>query len=231
VLADRGQYIAAAFCVVRAYLAAGRPNLAPKLASFEGWSDTVRSALIWLGRADPCATMVSVVADDPEQMTLVAVLTAWSRAIGTGYSRRLTIAELLAMVGEQDAVRNYKHPELRAGPPGNRAPRLARRQRPWFLAAALQGPDRRKPVPAEPARRARGGLVAGYTAISDGARPRRGVLVMVRYARYARCFLPRSTRFGTSLFFSVYTYVTQPNRPRGVGIYLEYHLYLRSDFP
>jgi putative DNA primase/helicase len=114
VLADRGQYIAAAFCVVRAYLAAGRPNPAPKLASFEGWSDTVRSPLIWLGRADPCATMATVAADDPEQMTLVEVLAAWSRAIGTGYSRRLTIAKLLAMIDEQDAVRNYKRPELRA---------------------------------------------------------------------------------------------------------------------
>jgi putative DNA primase/helicase len=114
VLDNGGRYIAAAFCLVRAYWAAGRPNPAPKLASFEAWSDTVRSALIWLGRADPCATMATVSADDPEQMILVEVLTTWSRVIGTGYSRRLTMAKLLALINEQDGGQNLRHPELRA---------------------------------------------------------------------------------------------------------------------
>jgi phage gp37-like protein len=50
VLADRGDYIAAALTICRAYLIADRPNKCPKLASFEGWSDTVRSALVWLGK-------------------------------------------------------------------------------------------------------------------------------------------------------------------------------------
>jgi putative DNA primase/helicase len=109
VLEDRGKYIAAAFCIVRAYMAAGRPNPAPKLASFEGWSDTVRSALIWLGRADPCDSMASVREDDPERTMLAAVLTAWSKIIGTGYAQRITIPKLLAKVEGQDS-----HPELRA---------------------------------------------------------------------------------------------------------------------
>jgi hypothetical protein len=114
VLDDRGRYIAAAFCLVRAYLVADRPNPAPKLASFEAWSDTVRSALIWLGRADPCATVAAVAADDPERMILAEVLDTWSRVIGTGYSQRLTIARLLALINEQDGGWNYRHPELRA---------------------------------------------------------------------------------------------------------------------
>jgi hypothetical protein len=60
--------------------------------------------------------MATVSADDPERMTLAAVLTAWSRAIGTGYSQRRTVTELLAMIDEQEAgsERTYKHPELRA---------------------------------------------------------------------------------------------------------------------
>jgi hypothetical protein len=57
VLANRGVYIAAALTICRAYIVAGRPCMAPKLASFEGWSDTVRSALIWLGKADPVQSM------------------------------------------------------------------------------------------------------------------------------------------------------------------------------
>jgi hypothetical protein len=48
VLADRGAYVAAALTVCRAYIVAGRPDRANPIASFEGWSDTVRSALMWL---------------------------------------------------------------------------------------------------------------------------------------------------------------------------------------
>ena len=53
ILANRGNYIAAALTICRAYIAAGRPNQLPQLASFGEWSDTVRSALVWLGEADP----------------------------------------------------------------------------------------------------------------------------------------------------------------------------------
>ena len=67
VLENRGAYIAACLTICRAYIAAGRPNRAPRLASFEGWSDTVRSALIWLGKADPVTSMELARAEDPER--------------------------------------------------------------------------------------------------------------------------------------------------------------------
>ena len=66
ILANRGAYIAAALTICRAYIAAGRPNLLPQLASFGEWSDTVRSALVWLGEADPVKSMDTSRADDPE---------------------------------------------------------------------------------------------------------------------------------------------------------------------
>jgi hypothetical protein len=49
VLADRGAYIAAALTVCRAYFVAERPGRADRLGSYEGWSDTVRSALMGQG--------------------------------------------------------------------------------------------------------------------------------------------------------------------------------------
>jgi hypothetical protein len=52
---DRGQYVADA--IMRAYIEAGKPGKLPKLASFDAWSDSIRSALVWLGCADPCDTM------------------------------------------------------------------------------------------------------------------------------------------------------------------------------
>ena len=70
VLADRGAYIAACLTICRAYIVAGRPSPARKLASFEGWSDTVRSALIWLGKADCIDSMETSREEDPERSEL-----------------------------------------------------------------------------------------------------------------------------------------------------------------
>jgi putative DNA primase/helicase len=103
VLADRGPYIAACLTICKAYIAAGRPNLAPKLGSFEGWSDTVRSALIWLGKADPVASMELSRAEDPERLDLCNFMTAWAAAFGgVGYSRRRTLATVIATEGFPD---------------------------------------------------------------------------------------------------------------------------------
>ncbi len=123
VLADRGRYIGAALTVVRAYFAAGRPDRAPALASFEGWSSTVRSALIWLGRADPVTTMEQARAEDPYLAALRALLAAWADEIGTGWANRHTLPAVLKMIGEthqtgtgdyHDPVESeYRFPELR----------------------------------------------------------------------------------------------------------------------
>ncbi|MCC8964525.1 hypothetical protein H8A95_19940 [Bradyrhizobium sp. Pear76] len=95
VLADRGKYIAAALTICRAYFVAGKPDKAPRLASFEGWSDTVRSALIWLGKEDPVKSMETARAEDPERAELSDMLEAWSRVIGTGSESRRKLADVL----------------------------------------------------------------------------------------------------------------------------------------
>lgn len=84
VLDDRGKYIAACLTVCRAYIAAGRPGLLPRLASFEAWSDTVRSALVWLGKADPLDTMKDIRDEDPERELLANLLRAWASDYGLG---------------------------------------------------------------------------------------------------------------------------------------------------
>src|SRR6185437_1117991 len=82
VLTDRGRYVAAALTIVRAYIVAGSPGLLPKLASFEEWSDLVRSALVWLGQPDPVETTESAREDDPELMQLRDLVTSWESTIG-----------------------------------------------------------------------------------------------------------------------------------------------------
>jgi putative DNA primase/helicase len=77
VLANRGRFVAAALVVVRAYVLAGHPDALPSLASFEEWSRLVRSALVWLGRADPCETMEKARGEDPVIAQLNPLLNAW----------------------------------------------------------------------------------------------------------------------------------------------------------
>jgi len=110
VLGDRGAYIAAALTVVRAYLAAGCPGELPALASFEDWSRLVRSAWVWLGRADPVATMEAARGEDPELEALRRVFAAWHAAVG---SHPCTTGALIEIAEERDRVSsNRKHPEL-----------------------------------------------------------------------------------------------------------------------
>ena len=88
VLDERGRYVAAALTVVRAFRASGVKPLAA-LGSFESWSNTVRSALVWLGCADPCATMERAREEDPELEELREVMARWKRDLGTeGYTVR-----------------------------------------------------------------------------------------------------------------------------------------------
>jgi hypothetical protein len=50
--------------------------------SFEDWSNTVRSALIWLGKEDPCQTVEDLQSDDPELAEIRAVYSEWWEHVG-----------------------------------------------------------------------------------------------------------------------------------------------------
>ena len=87
VLADRGKYIAACLTIARAYISAGRPGRLPPRASYEGWSDIVRSPLVWLGWSDPVETVASIRTEDPVRQQRAAVFAAWAAelTVGVGY--------------------------------------------------------------------------------------------------------------------------------------------------
>lgn len=77
VLADRGTYVAAALTIVRAFQAAGSPRQCVPLGSYGAWSDTVRSALIWLGVSDPVTSMETLREEDPELLEVRSLLAYW----------------------------------------------------------------------------------------------------------------------------------------------------------
>ena len=74
--------LVSALTVLRAYHVAGRPRQASPLGSFGEWSDLVRSALLWLGHADPVDTMEKSRTSDPKLERLRAVMVQWRKVIG-----------------------------------------------------------------------------------------------------------------------------------------------------
>lgn len=82
---QRAGLIGAGLTIVRAFIQAylrGEAKPANDFPGFSFWSFYVRSPLIWLGRADPIATQLTVAADDPEAQRRAAIFQAWNELTG-----------------------------------------------------------------------------------------------------------------------------------------------------
>jgi hypothetical protein len=79
--ANRPNYVAAALTVMRAYLAAGAPEVCGPFGSYEDWSRMVRSPLIWLGEPDPVASVDTSQAEDPELADLRELHEWWRNTL------------------------------------------------------------------------------------------------------------------------------------------------------
>lgn len=109
VIANRGHYIAAALLIVRAYAVAGYPAMCHPLASFEDWSRIVRSALVWLGMADPVETMKAAREDDPDTSALRGLLNVWRDCAGTNTH---SAAQVIARADERNPYGERTFPDL-----------------------------------------------------------------------------------------------------------------------
>ena len=116
VLSDRGRYVAAVLTIVRAYITARRPRVVAPLNSFEGWSDMVRSPLIWLGRPDPVETMESARRDDPALQAMEAVFAALKETVGFGDRNAMSVAQIIQSADKMSPFVNgyqLEHPGLK----------------------------------------------------------------------------------------------------------------------
>jgi hypothetical protein len=98
VLRERPNLLAAALTILRGYCAAGRPNqqLTP-WGSFEGWSDLVRSTVVWAGQPDPGETRQELRKEsDTEAGALPALFAGLEHLDPEG--RGLTVSEIVAYV-------------------------------------------------------------------------------------------------------------------------------------
>ncbi len=113
---SRGEFVAAALTILRAYHVAGRPFQVAPLGSFADWSNLVRSALLWLDCADPCDTMDKVRKADPELAQIKLMMTQWDRVNG---QNGVTTGQLTALAAEMVEAgtgifaKKLKHPEFR----------------------------------------------------------------------------------------------------------------------
>ncbi|WP_166822615.1 hypothetical protein [Thalassoroseus pseudoceratinae] len=94
---NRGRLLSAALTILRAYQVAGKPDMKlPPWGSFEGWSETVRNAVVWVGLTDPGKTRQELSESvDTEVMALRELLEAWSEAKHHIPADGVRLAELL----------------------------------------------------------------------------------------------------------------------------------------
>jgi hypothetical protein len=93
---NRGALVVAALTVLRAWhLARERGERSPviPLGGYAQWSVRVRDALVWLGCADPCLTIVKTRENDLELEALEAVVMQWKDHLGI--NKRHTVQEVI----------------------------------------------------------------------------------------------------------------------------------------
>ena len=98
---NRGKIVSAALTILRAYHVAGRPGRLPQLQSFAGWSDMVRSALVWVGVDDPVKTQEELRKNDPKRAALIRLATAWRTMF---LSQPMTGSDAVAQAEERTTV-------------------------------------------------------------------------------------------------------------------------------
>lgn len=80
VRSERPRLVRAALTILRAHALAGYPNpCKAQWGSFEGWSDRVRAALVWLGMADPADTRTELAVSADTEGRALGVLLACLR--------------------------------------------------------------------------------------------------------------------------------------------------------
>jgi hypothetical protein len=108
---ERDRLLAAALTVLSAYCCAGRPDQKLKAwGSYEGWSDLVRGAVVWLGLPDPGQTRQDLASrSDRDAEALRGLLNGWKEVDPDGEGK--TVGHVLALL--KDKANADRFPLLR----------------------------------------------------------------------------------------------------------------------
>ena len=112
--AERPRLLAAALTVLRAFHVAGRPlpeTGFPSWGSFDGWSDLIRGALIWVGEPDPGLARGALDEGiDSDKLTLLELVHGWAE-IAREPHPGLTVRDALEVLAADGSGK--KHISLR----------------------------------------------------------------------------------------------------------------------
>jgi hypothetical protein len=115
---ERPRLVVAALTILRAYYVDGRPNqkLTP-WGSFDGWSGTVRSALVFAEQPDPAQTRIELrQQSDRNASTLRLLVTGWEEVDSLG--RGLTVAAALKALEDEKHFEALRNAFIELTPPG-----------------------------------------------------------------------------------------------------------------
>jgi len=104
--ANRGAYVAAVLTIVRAYFAAGAPQVCGPFGSYTAWSRMVRSPLVWLGEPDPIKSMEAVREEDWDLANMRELFELWL-AYDLGLDTDYTTADLVETTCRPPAPNDY----------------------------------------------------------------------------------------------------------------------------
>jgi hypothetical protein len=101
---ERLKYVACGLAMLRGYCREGRPDLQlTPWGSFQGWSELVRSAVVWAGLPDPGNTRSGLAArSDNDGETLRLLHAAWLALDPKGAG--VTVAEAMSRLEDDDAA-------------------------------------------------------------------------------------------------------------------------------
>ena len=101
----RGELVAAALTILRAYVVAGMPGPPARLQGFGEWSDLICGALVWVGLKNPAETQETLRENDPKLSKLIRIATVWLKAFGED---RTTVSEAVEKAEEKRRVGTYE---------------------------------------------------------------------------------------------------------------------------
>jgi hypothetical protein len=125
---ERPRLLAAALTILSGYCHAGRPDQKLKAwGSFEGWSDLVRQAIVWIGQPDPGETREELArSSDREAAALRALIQGWPEIDPDGLG--MTAAKIIERLEKSpDGFEMFRNALLELCPapagkmPGNRS--------------------------------------------------------------------------------------------------------------
>jgi hypothetical protein len=104
--AHRTELVPACLTILRAWIVAPAEERNAVLAKmkpmggFEGWSERVRGALLWLGEKDPCATIDDVMEQEESEAKYSALVAGW--VLGLGAYAKVGTQDGCDIFGETD---------------------------------------------------------------------------------------------------------------------------------